>query len=74
MDTRKDKLQCYTSFLIKNLQVVVSQRLEKKPAIRCMPNQQLANELHQPIIRKFERRKVHFLFRDNILGVDLADM
>ena len=39
-----------------------------------MPNQQLANELHQPIIRKFERRKVNFLFRDNILGVDLADM
>ena len=39
-----------------------------------MPNQQLANELHQPIIRKFERRKVHFLFRDNILSVDLADM
>ena len=48
--------------------------LGKKHAIRCMPNQQLANELHQPIIRKFERRKVHFLFRDNILGVDLADM
>ena len=48
--------------------------LGKKHAIRCMPNQQLANELHQPIIRKSERRKVHFLFRDNILGVDLADM
>ena len=46
----------------------------KKPAIRCMPNQQLANELYQPIIRKFERREVYFLFTDNILGVDLADM
>ena len=39
-----------------------------------MPNQQLANELYQPIIRKFERREVYFLFTDNILGVDLADM
>ena len=39
-----------------------------------MPNQQLANELHQPIIRTSERRKVHFSFRGNILGVDLADM
>ena len=38
------------------------------------PNYQLANELHKPIIRKFEKRKVYSLFRDNIWGVDLADM
>ena len=37
-------------------------------------NQQLAEELHKPIIRKFERRKVHAAFKDNIWGVDLADM
>ena len=37
-------------------------------------NIQLANELHKPIIRKFNRRKVHSSFRDNIWGVDLADM
>ena len=37
-------------------------------------NYQLANELHKPIIRKFKKRKVYSLFRDNILGVDLADM
>ena len=35
---------------------------------------QLANELHKPIIKKFKKRKVHSSFRDNILGVDLADM
>ena len=37
-------------------------------------NTQLANELHKPIIRKFNKRKVHSSFKDNILGVDLADM
>ena len=38
------------------------------------PNYQLANELHRQIIRKFKRRKVYSSFRDNIWGVDLADM
>ena len=37
-------------------------------------NEQLANELHKPIIRKFEKRKVYSTFKDNIWGVDLADM
>ena len=37
-------------------------------------NYQLANELHKPIIRKFKKRKVYSSFRDNIWGVDLADM
>ena len=36
--------------------------------------EQLANELHKPIIRKFEKRKVYSTFKDNIWGVDLADM
>ena len=30
-------------------------------------------ELHTPIIRKFEKRKVHFSFIDHIWGADLAD-
>ena len=38
------------------------------------PNYQLANELHKPIIRKFKKRKLYSSFRDNIWGVDLADM
>ena len=37
-------------------------------------NQQLAEELHKSIIRKFEKRKVHAAFKDNIWGADLADM
>ena len=38
------------------------------------PNYQLPNELHKPITRKFKKRKVYSSFRDNICGVDLADM
>ena len=34
----------------------------------------LADELHKPIIRIFDKRKVYSQFKDNIWGVDLADM
>ena len=34
----------------------------------------LADELHKPVIRNFNKRKVYSQFKDNIWGVDLADM
>ena len=34
----------------------------------------LADELHKPVIRKFKKRKVYSQFKNNIWGVDLADM
>ena len=34
----------------------------------------LADELHKPIIKKFDKRKVYSQFKDNIWGVDLADI
>ena len=34
----------------------------------------LADELHKPFIKKFNKRKVYSQFKDNIWGVDLADM
>ena len=34
----------------------------------------LADELHKPVIKKFNKRKVYSQFEDNIWGVDLADM
>ena len=37
-------------------------------------NKELAEEIHKLIIRKFENRKVHSPFIDNIWGTDLADM
>ena len=34
----------------------------------------LPNELHKPVIKKFNKRKVYSQFKDNIWGVDLGDM
>ena len=34
----------------------------------------LADELHKPIINKFNKRKVYSQFKDNLWRVDLADM
>ena len=34
----------------------------------------LADELHRPVIKTFNKRKVYSQFKDNIRGVDLADM
>ena len=42
--------------------------------IATEPNYQLANELHRQIIRKLNRWKVYSWLRENIWGVDLADM
>ena len=39
-----------------------------------MSDQQLAEELHKPIIRTFKKRKVQSAFIDNICGAYLADM
>ena len=37
-------------------------------------NIQLAEELHKPVIRQFEKRKVDSYFIDHIWGTHLADM
>ena len=39
-----------------------------------LQNSQLADEFHKPIIRNSKKRKVYCCFKDNISGVDLADM
>ena len=39
-----------------------------------LQNEQLAEELHKLIIRKFEKRRVYSTFKDNIWGADLGDM
>ena len=66
MDIKENQLQWYKIFLIKNLAKVVF--------VTTKPNYQLANQLPRQIIKKFKRRKVYSSFRDNIWGVDLADM
>ena len=37
-------------------------------------NKELAEELHKPIIKKYEKRKVDSPFIDNMWGADLVDM
>ena len=39
-----------------------------------MPNQELAEELNKPIIRKFEKQKVYSSCKDNDQGAGLVDM
>ena len=58
MDIKEVLLLWFISFLIK--------KSEGSGIINNKENIQLADELHKPIIRKFEKRKVYSSFRDNI--------
>ena len=64
--------------MIKNPKAVVQNRLIlylKILYLKLIPqNQQLTEELHKPIIRKFEKGNVYSAFKDNIWAADLADM
>ena len=71
----------YTENINPPLVSMVYKFLDKKSSESRCPlssnnkeNMQLADELHKPIIRKFEKRKVYSSFRDNIWGADLAEM
>ena len=54
----------------RGLASMVYKFFDKKSAkgigINTISNQQLADELHKPIIRKFKRRKVYSSFKENI--------
>ena len=66
MGIKENQPEWFTGFLIKKSTVSgIKNEINQ--------NQQLANELHKPIIRKFKKRKVYLPFKDNIWGVDLAD-
>ena len=61
----------------RGLTSMVYEFLDKKSSgsgVDAEPNYHLASELHRQIIRKFKRRIVYSSFRDNIWGVDVADM
>ena len=61
----------------RGLAPMVYEFINKKPAdigIKSIPNQQLANELHKSIIRKFQKRRIYCSFKGIIWGADLADM
>ena len=47
--------------------------LDKKTSAKGIKNNKiLAEELHKPVIKKCNKRKVYSQFRDNIWGVGLA--
>ena len=50
------------------------QFLDKKTGSGVSLNEQLAEELHKPVNKKFKRRKVYARFKDNIWAADLAEM
>ena len=66
MDINVDLLQWSINFYIKKLQV---EQLKTK----IISNKELAEELQKPIVIKFNKRKVHSPFTDNIWGADLKD-
>ena len=47
---------------------------DKKIGSGISINEQLAHELHKPVIEKFKRRKVYVKFRYNIWAANLAGM
>ena len=65
MVIQEDQLQWLTIFFDKKY---------RGSGIANERNYQLANELHKQITKKLKKRKVYSSFRDNIWGVDLADM
>ena len=61
----------------RGLALMVYKCFDKKSTdsdIKSKSNQQLVDEHHKPIIRKFKRRRVYSSFKDNIWGADLTDM
>ena len=63
--------------MLKRVASVVFKFFDKKSkgsSINSMPNQQLGDELHKSIIRKFKRKRVYSSFKDNIWSVDLTHM
>ena len=47
---------------------------DKKTGSGISVSEQLAEELHNTVIKKFKRRKVYTRFKDNIWTADLAEM
>ena len=47
---------------------------DKTTGSRASLNEELAEESHKQVIKKFKRRKICARFKDNIWAVDLAEM
>ena len=63
MDIKVDLLQWFIHFLIKKTSGGAIKN-------KITSHEEIAEESHKQIIRKFEKRKVQFSFTDNIWGAD----
>ena len=68
------KYDGYQKWLASMVYKFFDSKVSESGAKLTLQNEQLAEELHKPIIIKFEKRRVYSTFKDNIWGVDLADM
>ena len=75
-NSKYDEYQCglasivYKCFDQKSLGGAVTRADKSVFKSEIMPNQQLAEELHNPIIRKFKKRKIYSSFKDKITVLD----
>ena len=53
---------------------MVYEFFDKKTGSGISVNEQVAEELHKPVIKKSKRRKVYAKFEDNVWAADLAEM
>ena len=58
----------------RELASMVYKFFNERTKVSGLNNEILAEELHNPIIKNFKRRKVYSTFKDNIWDIDLADM
>ena len=57
----------------RRLASMVYKFFDKKAWSRINVNEVLAQELHKPVIKKFNKREVYSKFKDNIWAADLAE-
>ena len=57
-----------------NTNTNANDKIKQNGRLLDLTGHQLAKELHKPITRKFKKRTVYCGFKDNIWGVDLANM
>ena len=68
------KYNGYQCGLASTVYTFFDQKTSGRTVKKYICNKELAEELHKPSIRNFNKRKVHSPFRGSILGVDVADM
>ena len=68
--TRNPKYDGYQ----RGLASMVYKFFDKRPNLRVSVNEDLAKELHKPVVKKFKLKKVYARFKHNIWAAGLAEM